>query len=76
MIYREGDVPVQSLQSPSHSLLHSSENPSLRRFQLAPSERSRGNRDFVLRYRLTGDAIQSGLCLFDSGGEKLFRLQV
>jgi Ca-activated chloride channel family protein len=69
-------IPVQSLESPSHSLLSSADNPSLRRFQLAPSESAGGNRDFILRYRLAGDAIQSGLSLFDSGGEKFFLLQV
>jgi Ca-activated chloride channel family protein len=69
-------VPLQSLESPSHSVLQSAENPSLRRFGLAPSERGGGNRDFILRYRLAGDAIQSGLSLFDAGGEKFFLLQV
>ncbi len=69
-------IPVQSLESPSHSILSSADNPSLRRFNLAASERAGGNRDFILRYRLAGDAIQSGLSLFDSGGEKFFLLQV
>ncbi len=69
-------IPLQSLESPSHALLSSSDNPSLKRFQLAPSERGGGNRDFILRYRLAGDAIQSGLSLFESGTEKFFLLQV
>ena len=69
-------IPVQSLESPSHSILTTADNPSLRHFALAASERSGGNRDFILRYRLAGDAIQSGLSLFDSGGEKFFMLQV
>lgn len=69
-------IAVQSLESPSHALLTSADNPSLRRFQLAPSESGGGNRDFILRYRLAGDAIQSGLSLFESGGEKFFLLQV
>jgi Ca-activated chloride channel family protein len=69
-------IPLQSLESPSHSLLTSVDNPGLRHFQVAASERAGGNRDFILRYRLAGDAIQSGLSLFDSGGEKFFLLQV
>ena len=69
-------IPAASLDSPSHSITSSSDNPSLRRFNLAPSERAGGDRDFILRYRLAGDAIQSGLQLFDSGGEKFFLLQV
>jgi Ca-activated chloride channel family protein len=69
-------IPLQTLESPSHSIVSSIDNPGLRRFQVAASERAGGNRDFILRYRLAGDAIQSGLSLFDSGGEKFFLLQV
>ncbi len=69
-------IPLQSLESPSHSITSSVDNPGLRHFAVAPSERAGGNRDFILRYRLAGDAIQSGLSLFDSGGEKFFLLQV
>lgn len=69
-------IPVQSLESPSHSILTTADNPSLRHFALAASESAGGNRDFILRYRLAGDAIQSGLSLFDAGGEKFFLLQV
>jgi Ca-activated chloride channel family protein len=69
-------IPVASLVSPSHAITSSTDNPSLHRFQLAASERASGNRDFILRYRLAGDAIQSGLSLFDAGGEKFFLLQV
>ena len=69
-------IPLQSLESPSHSITSSVDNPELRHFAVAASERAGGNRDFVLRYRLAGDAIQSGLSLFDSGGEKFFLLQV
>ncbi len=69
-------IPVQSLESPSHSILTTADNPSLRHFSLAASEHAGGNRDFILRYRLAGDAIQSGLSLFDAGSEKFFLLQV
>ncbi|HXK16247.1 MAG TPA: VIT and VWA domain-containing protein [Polyangiaceae bacterium] len=69
-------IPVQSLESPSHSILTTADNPSLRHFALAASEHAGGNRDFILRYRLAGDAIQSGLSLFDAGSEKFFMLQV
>lgn len=69
-------IPLQTLESPSHSIVSSVDNPGLRHFSVAASERAGGNRDFVLRYRLAGDAVQSGLSLFDSGGEKFFLLQV
>lgn len=69
-------IASASLESPTHALQSSLDNPLLRRFTLAASERAGGNRDFILRYRLAGDAIQSGLSLFDAGGEKFFLLQV
>jgi Ca-activated chloride channel family protein len=69
-------IPLQALESPSHSIVSRVDNPGLRHFAVAASERAGGNRDFVLRYRLAGDAIQSGLSLFEAGGEKFFLLQV
>jgi Ca-activated chloride channel homolog len=69
-------IPLQTLESPSHSIVSSVDNPGLYHFSVAASERAGGDRDFILRYRLAGDAIQSGLSLFDSGGEKFFLLQV
>src|SRR5262249_47286771 len=54
-------IPLQSLESPSHSIVTTADNASLRHFALSPSEHAGGNRDFILRYRLAGDAIQSGL---------------
>jgi Ca-activated chloride channel family protein len=69
-------IPSASLESPSHAIHSSLDNPTLRRFNLAASEHAGGNRDFILRYRLAGDTIQSGLSLFDAGNEKFFLLQV
>lgn len=69
-------IPIAALTSPSHRLSAHAENPKLTRFALAPSEANGMNRDFVLQYRLAGNAIQSGLTLFDSGREKFFLLQV
>ncbi len=69
-------IPPVSLESPSHAIQSTADNPTLRRFNLAASERAGGNRDFILRYRLAGEVIQSGLSLFDAGGEKFFLLQV
>ena len=41
---------------------------------LADAERFSGNRDFVLRYRLAGETIMSGLLLYQGGGENFFLL--
>ena len=41
---------------------------------LADSERFSGNRDFILRYRLAGREIASGLLLYQAGDENFFLL--
>jgi Ca-activated chloride channel family protein len=69
-------VPIQRLSSPSHQLVQKPDNAQLIRFSLPDSERRNNSRDFILRYRLSGDAIQSGLSLYDAGGEKFFLLMV
>lgn len=69
-------IPIASLSSPTHTLNAQADNPKLTRFRLEPDAASGANRDVILRYRLAGNAIQSGLTLFDSGREKFFLLQV
>lgn len=42
--------------------------------RLHDTERRGGDRDFVLRYRLAGDAVHSGLLLYEGPDEKFFLL--
>jgi Ca-activated chloride channel family protein len=69
-------IPVAEIKCDSHRVTAHAENPNLWHFALEASEARGNNRDFVLRYRLAGSAIQSGLTLFDGGSEKFFLLQV
>ncbi|HTQ07982.1 MAG TPA: VIT domain-containing protein [Polyangiaceae bacterium] len=69
-------IPLAELGSATHALTSHADNPNLTHFALDPSDARGGNRDFVLRYRLAGGAIQSGLSLFEGGGEKFFLLEV
>ncbi len=69
-------IPLASVKSGTHAVTSQADNPNLTHFALDSSEARGGNRDFVLSYRLAGDAIQSGLTLFDGGAEKFFLLQV
>ncbi|HEY3494671.1 MAG TPA: VIT domain-containing protein [Polyangiaceae bacterium] len=69
-------IPLAAVESPSHALTKSFDNASLARFSLPAAEARGGDRDFVLRYRLAGNAVQSGLSLFERGNEKFFLLQV
>ena len=43
---------------------------------MAKSEKSGGNRDFILNYRLAGNTIQSGLMLYSGEDENFFLLMV
>jgi Ca-activated chloride channel family protein len=66
-------VPVQELDSPSHQL--DVRASGLRaELTLADSERLSGNRDLILRYRLAGEEIASGLLLHQGRDENFFLL--
>jgi Ca-activated chloride channel family protein len=67
-------VPLQELASPSHQLVISADGPGRSQVALADSERLSGNRDFVLRYRLGGHEIASGLLLYQGRDENFFLL--
>jgi Ca-activated chloride channel homolog len=67
-------VPLQDLASPSHHLTVRSTGPSRAEMALAETERLSGNRDFILRYRLAGREIASGLLLYEGRDENFFLL--
>jgi Ca-activated chloride channel family protein len=69
-------LPIQEVESPSHALEGGYESEGLYRFALGRGEAQGADRDFSLRYRLAGSAIQSGLSLYDAGDEKFFLLLV
>jgi len=67
-------VPLQELTSPSHHVVVRSETTGRAAVALADTERFSGNRDFILRYRLAGDEIASGLLLYQGENENFFLL--
>ncbi len=69
-------LPIHEIMSPSHTLEGGFESTGLYRFALDRGEEQGADRDFMLSYRLAGDAIQSGLSLYDAGDEKFFLLLV
>ena len=50
--------------------------PDIASVKLDPTEAQGGNRDFILKYRLSGNRIQSGLLLAKGKEENFFLLQV
>jgi len=67
-------VPVRDFSCPSHQVVPQWDGPARLRLSLADSERFSGNRDFVLRFRLSGEEVSSGLLLYQGPDENLFLL--
>jgi len=69
-------LPVRDISSPSHSVKTAFNGPAQARVLLDPAEKAGGNRDFILRYRLDGDKIQSGMLLTQGEKENFFLLMM
>ena len=69
-------VPVQEMTCSSHQVDIRYDDPSHARVTLAANEQFGGNRDFILKYRLAGNHIESGLLLYEGKKENFFLLMV
>jgi len=69
-------MPVSRIASPSHGIKVAYQGSSSATVTLDPSDRQAGNRDYILRYRLDGDKIQTGLLLSQGGKENYFLLML
>jgi Ca-activated chloride channel family protein len=67
-------VPVREFSCPSHQVVPQWDGPNRLRLTLDESERFSGNRDFILRYRLAGEEVSSGLLLYQGPDENFFLL--
>lgn len=65
-------VPIQDLSCPSHPIVPQWQSPSIAQLVLDNADPLHGNRDFILRYRLTGDQITSGVILYQGEDENFF----
>lgn len=63
-------IPLKAVSSPSHAVKVTYPSPQTASVELA--EQGGGNRDFVLRYKLRGDQIQTGTLVYEQGREKFF----
>ncbi len=61
---------LHAVHSPSHTLVTAFSGTKTARVDV--NDAAGGNRDFVLRYRLTGDTITTGMLLFSGPREKFF----
>ena len=65
-------VPIQDLSCASHPIVPNWQSPSIAQLVLDDADSFQGNRDFVLRYRLAGEQITSGLLLYKGDDENFF----
>ena len=69
-------MPIKELASPSHKVMADYTGPNTAKVGLDKTEKSGGNRDYILSYRLDGDQIQSGLLLYKGDNENFFLLMM
>ena len=65
-------LPIQELSCQSHQIVPQWLTPTVAQLTLDDANPFQGNRDFVLRYRLAGEQIASGLILYQGEGENFF----
>ncbi len=71
-----GGMEIQEVSCPSHLTHVDWEDGSRASIALSPEEKNGGNRDFILRYHLAGEKIQSGLMLYEGEEENFFVLMI
>jgi len=72
-----GGMPIQQIESPSHKIASTiAANHDNAIVDLDPTESNGGNRDFVLRYRLAGKDLASGLMMYPGDKENFFLAMV
>jgi Ca-activated chloride channel homolog len=69
-------MPVQEVSCSSHATIVEWPNANTALVKLDPSESAGGNRDYILRYRLEGNQIQTGVLLYPGSDENFFLLMV
>jgi Ca-activated chloride channel family protein len=73
-IHLRTPIGLKMVKSPSHKIKVQYESPKAANVLLADA--SGGDRDFVLRYRLAGGKIETGVMTYKQGGEQFFLMMV
>jgi Ca-activated chloride channel family protein len=69
-------MPIQEVLCPTHKTFIDWDKDGSARVTLDPEEANGGNRDYILRYRLQGQQVETGLLLYPGQDEKFFLLMV
>ncbi len=67
-------MPIQDISSATHDVNITYQRPDLARIELKDQASDNGNRDYVLKYRLAGEKVQTGLLLYEGVDENFFLL--
>jgi Ca-activated chloride channel homolog len=65
-------VPIRDLSCTSHRVIQRWQSPAIAQLVLDDADQAQGDRDFILRYRLSGDQIAAGLLLYQGQDENFF----
>jgi Ca-activated chloride channel family protein len=65
-------LPIYDVSSPSHQVFPQWPGNGVAQLTLDDTNPFQGNRDFIVRYRLAGEQINSGLLLFQGADENFF----
>ncbi|MGB0840167.1 MAG: VIT domain-containing protein [Chitinophagales bacterium] len=69
-------MPLQATQSPSHDIVADYQTTSNALIRLKNGRAYEGNRDYVLRYQLSGNGIETGLMLYEGAEENFFLMMM
>ncbi|MEE4257138.1 MAG: VIT domain-containing protein [Bacteroidales bacterium] len=69
-------MPIQEISCNTHNMDIHYDDPALASLTLKEGEWAQGNRDVVVRYRLAGGQIESGLLLYEGKEENFFLAMV
>jgi Ca-activated chloride channel family protein len=69
-------LPIQEMTCSSHKVKIDYLDKTRAHLELDASERSGGNRDFLLKYRLAGSSIETGLLLYEGKEENFFLMMM
>ncbi|MEM8906689.1 MAG: TonB family protein [Bacteroidota bacterium] len=69
-------LPIQQIQSPSHQININYHGKATAAIDLGASEKTGGDRDFILKYRLRGKEIEQGLLVHEGEKENYFMMMV
>ncbi len=69
-------LPIEDMACPTHKTNIAWQGRDSAKVTLAPSELNGDTRDYILRYRLTGGEVHTGLLLSEGASENFFLLMV